>query len=1130
MSDLVKEIPDVLDAYSEMERIPEFLLNCTKNYNDKVQKENQQFEKENKELDEKYEKSSKLLSSKLEKNKTGSEQRKTELFSQLNNLSSDADNMVKNFNENVALIPAKKGTYKIGKTLNEVVARIKSKEEQSYNTFSDKMQLLRQQVSDIYKKETEEADNAYKAQLKSLTDEINSKREHVRQTHKDRLQKLYDNAVNAIINSDPKHHRKIYEMLEALSPSEINFDPPSETPETMQIGSVNVNLSAWAEQMPSAENLIEVIKDNYSYALRENEDNKVTLQFPVGRTFSDRGLNQAVLFNKNTRNSALSYIKALEMRFFMSLPCGKLRVTMLDPVDLGANFSMFSCLGDIDEKIISTKIWSEENRIEEQLNLLINQIEHVNQDCLRDEFSNIVEYNAKVGKSAEPYQVLFVADFPKNLNEKSINCLEKIISSGPKCGIYTIIASDTDAFRQFSHLGIGDMWQLNFADNMTYYNYGNIHYPFVPITLPRKENADAILTAVSNGIKNSGKIVISYDEISDNLTQHKEKWFRFSCEDGIDIPIGLEGARRSVNIHLGGENITQHHALISGTTGSGKSTLLHTIIMSILLRYSPENVQIMLLDFKRGVEFKNYAKYKLPNFRIISIDTEPEFGLSVFRAVNEMMNNRANEFRNKTKSRVDNIERYNIQADQSPFEDMERAARIVVIVDEFQEMFADENSPVAKECKTLITNIVKQGRAFGVHLILASQTLPDTLAEVYTQMRNRIALQSTAESAKYILAPDNEGVAVLANVESGKGIFNDGAGNKDANHHFRVAMFTETEQEELLRKIAERQKDVIKNMHFKKTRLLLSTIQDDEDNPLNRFVMTGDLPKRTSIGCPLYIGEEISIENSFDINLTNRRAQNLLILGSDSKRAELMYGFAALSILFNEFQKDTTGKSLNSEPVITFFDFNSQGQSVYGYNSTDSIMDILCENFPDAIRIFGRNSLIDGIEILSNEYRNPDTTRNHYVIFAGLNRAKRLTENGDNYSIPPIDMFKNLIKEGPQNGFNYIIWANEPSGFMASYSNIISEFDYRLVYDLTDEQYMSAVHSNEMKTNMNSTVISYNPDDDNKKVRIYNQPLQDWINQFIDRLKCDDDYDGVYFNYSDEENDEFDEFDEFGEF
>lgn len=1126
MSNWVKEMPNVLEAYVEMESIPEFLLKCTRNYNDNVQKENQKFEKANKELNENYEKSCQLLSSNLEKSKSDAELRKNELFEQLYTLSEDADNMVSDFNENVALIPAKKGNYKIGKTLNGVVERIKAKEEQSYNIFSEKMQLLRKQVADIYKKETEEASNAYEAQFKSLTDETQSRREYYEQAHKDKLQELYDNAVNEIISCDLKHIRKIYEMLEALSPSEINFDSPAEIPETIQIGSVSVNLSEWAEQMPSAEQLIEVIKDNYSYALRENEDDEVTLQFPVGRPFSDSCINQAILFNKNTRKDVLDYIKALEMRFFMSMPCGKLRVTMLDPVDLGANFSMFSCLGDIDERIISTKIWSEESRIEEQLNLLINQIEHVNQDCLRDEFANIVEYNAKVGKSAEPYQVLFVADFPKNLNEKSISCLEKIISSGPKCGIYTIIASAVSAFKNYENFGFGDMRRLNFADNMTYYNYGNIRYSFVPITLPKRENTDAILTAISNGIKNSGKIVINYDEISENLTQHKEKWFRFSCRDGIDIPIGLEGARRSVNIHLGGENITQHHALISGTTGAGKSTLLHTIIMSILLRYSPEDVQIMLLDFKRGVEFKSYAKYKLPNFRIISIDTEPEFGLSVFRAVNNMIDNRANEFRNRTNNLVDNIEQYNIQADQSPFEDMERAARIVIIVDEFQEMFADENSPVAKECKALITNIVKQGRAFGVHLILASQTLPDILADVYSQMRNRIALQSTEQSAKYILASDNEGIITLANAEPGKGIFNDGAGNKDANHHFRVAMFTETEQKELLQKISERQKDVLKNTHFKKTRLLLSTIQDDEDNPLNRFVMTGDLPKRTIIGCPLYIGEEISVENSFGINLSNRRAQNLLILGSDAKRAELIYGFAALSILFNEF---TTGKSL-SEPIITFFDFNSQGQSLYGYNSSNSIMDILCENFPDAIRIFGRNSLLDGIEILADEYKNSDRTENHYIIFAGLNRAKRLTESGDNYTISPMDMFKNLIKDGPQNGFNYIIWANEPSGFMASYDNIISEFDYRLVYDLTDEQYMFAVHSTEMKTNMNSTVISYNPDDDNKKVRIYNQPLQDWLNQFIERLKCDDDYDGSDFISSDEENDEFDEFDEFGEF
>ena len=48
--------------------------------------------------------------------------------------------------------------------------------------------------------------------------------------------------------------------------------------------------------------------------------------------------------------------------------------------------------------------------------------------------------------------------------------------------------------------------------------------------------------------------------------------------------------------------------LISGKTGSGKSTLLHVLITNLALRYSPDEVELYLVDFKKGVEFKAYAR------------------------------------------------------------------------------------------------------------------------------------------------------------------------------------------------------------------------------------------------------------------------------------------------------------------------------------------------------------------------------------------------------------------------------------------------------------------------------------------------------------------------------------------
>lgn len=146
----------------------------------------------------------------------------------------------------------------------------------------------------------------------------------------------------------------------------------------------------------------------------------------------------------------------------------------------------------------------------------------------------------------------------------------------------------------------------------------------LPIKLPDVSERTEILQKLNEGIKKSERIIIDYNEVSDNLLDHKEKWFQYlPDESGISIPVGLEGANKVVEIGFGGIHRTQHHMLISGTIGSGKSTFLHSFIISTILHYGPEDVQIYLLDFKKGVEFKVYSEYNLPNFKVISTDIRP---------------------------------------------------------------------------------------------------------------------------------------------------------------------------------------------------------------------------------------------------------------------------------------------------------------------------------------------------------------------------------------------------------------------------------------------------------------------------------------------------------------------------
>ena len=131
------------------------------------------------------------------------------------------------------------------------------------------------------------------------------------------------------------------------------------------------------------------------------------------------------------------------LRLLTSVPPGKVRFTIIDPVGLGENFAAFMHLADYDEQLVASRIWTETPHIEQRLADLTEHMENVIQMYLRNEFQSIEEYNALAGEVAEPYRVLVVANFPANFTEAAARRLMSIVASGARCGVYALITLDT---------------------------------------------------------------------------------------------------------------------------------------------------------------------------------------------------------------------------------------------------------------------------------------------------------------------------------------------------------------------------------------------------------------------------------------------------------------------------------------------------------------------------------------------------------------------------------------------------------------------------------------------------------------------------------------------------------------
>ena len=121
------------------------------------------------------------------------------------------------------------------------------------------------------------------------------------------------------------------------------------------------------------------------------------------------------------------------------------------------------------------------------------------------------------------------------------------------------------------------------------------------------------------------------------------QWWSKQSGTGIDVPLGRAGATKRQNLQLG--KGTSQHVLIAGKTGSGKSTMMHALITNLALTYSPNEVQFYLIDFKKGVEFKAYAALGLPHARVIAIESEREFGMSVLERLDQELKRRGDLFR-----------------------------------------------------------------------------------------------------------------------------------------------------------------------------------------------------------------------------------------------------------------------------------------------------------------------------------------------------------------------------------------------------------------------------------------------------------------------------------------------------
>jgi S-DNA-T family DNA segregation ATPase FtsK/SpoIIIE len=741
------------------------------------------------------------------------------------------------------------------------------------------------------------------------------------------------------------------------------------------------------------------------------------------------------------RKRAIETLFGAVVRLLSSFPPAKAKMTIIDPVGLGQNFAALMHLADYDESLVNGRIWSDQVQIERKLTELTEHMEKVIQKYLRNRYATIDEYNREAGELAEPYRFLVVADFPTGFSEVAVERLSAIMNSGVRCGVYTLLLHDS---RQKFPPPL-DETQMR-RNGVVIVETGNglsiddesLARPLLAVEEPPAPAfIDNLINAIGKQCREAGRVQVPFEVIAPK----PEKFWMESSEGGVRVPLGKTGADRLQYLDLG--RGTAQHALIAGKTGSGKSNMVHVIITSAAMWYSPKEVEFYLIDFKKGVEFKTYATNRLSHVRVVAIESDREFGLSVLRRIDKELTRRGELFR---RSRVQDFAGYRKSADA------EQLPRTMLIIDEFQEFFVDDDE-VAQDAALLLDRIVRQGRAFGIHVILGSQTLGGTYTlskSTLGQMAVRIALQCNEADSYLILNDDNSAAALLS--RPGEAIYNDQSGQVEGNNPFQAVFLPRDGQEPYLRSL--RAKSVESGMENVGTVAIFegNSLADLRANPVLREAVA----KQPVAGADdhVWLGEANAIKGPTEVVFARQAGSNLLAVGHRGGSEVPMCCAMLMSIAANNSPKDVHIRILDGTAA------DSGGR--------DRLMAVK-NALPFDIEIVEARNAAKTIEeiagVLKTRQDGDASSGKYYLMILGIDKFRMLRQDDefsfssseDSGAVAPSKAFGDILVEGPSYGIHSIVWCDTLGNLNRTFSRkTLREFESRVLFQ------MSATDSSEL--------------------------------------------------------------------
>lgn len=418
----------------------------------------------------------------------------------------------------------------------------------------------------------------------------------------------------------------------------------------------------------------------------------------------------------------LQFQKLLLANMLLNVQPTHLTVTIFDPERLGQDFATFLDDACKDYIFVETK----------DLPHILDEHRNYAKDSFRIlDTRTITEFNQEAeekGMVTRDYKLLFIASPDESLykNEAFLSFMRTSV----RAGVHVWMVGPTP------------IEDCQFFAEPFYL----VPHPY-PVT---QELISRCMRTYLDGLENRKDKGIMYISSFQEKYLPRERWWTENCDKGTKVNLGLQDGdpSKGYDILIGDMPV---HALAGGATGAGKSAFLNQMLASLILRYPPSALELILVDFK-NVEFvqlkdkkTNYSR--IPHAKILAGTKDGEYAKSIFEYLLADMEKRNEAFQAVGAKKLESYNSW-MRGQGTPEKCFPRT---LLIIDEFQVMFSLDQKIVG-EIQELIKQLSKLGRSAGVHMFFTSQSMTGTMPkDVKDQFSLRIALRCSQETSEELI-------------------------------------------------------------------------------------------------------------------------------------------------------------------------------------------------------------------------------------------------------------------------------------------------------------------------------------------------------------------------------------------